>query len=78
VSTLRPFPDTRDLAIVIVIGNKRFPTQWPVVPRVGEVIHGYTLGTLMFSGQVLGVEHHFDNEQPTIEVRLPTNSIRRD
>lgn len=75
MSTLNPFPDTKDLAIIIVIGDKRLPTQWPVVPRVGEWLHGYTLGSLMFSGRVRKVEHHFDAEQPEIHVHLPTGSF---
>lgn len=73
MSTLNPFPHTGDVAIVILIGNTRLPTQWPVVPRVGEVIHGYMLGTRLFSGTVIGIEHHFDPENPTIEVRLPAD-----
>jgi len=74
MSTLNPFPQENLIDVIIVIGGKRLPTQWPVIPRVGEVIHGYTLGTLLFTGQVIGVEHHFDSEQPSIEIRLPSNS----
>lgn len=75
MSTLNPFPDSRDIAIVICIGSLELPTQWPVVPRKGEVIHGYTLGTKLFSGPVIGIEHHFDADAPEIHVRLPSWSL---
>ena len=75
MSTLDPFPDSRDIAMVICIGRIKLTTQWRVVPRIGEIIHGYTLGSKMFSGPVIGIEHHFDADKPEIHVRIPTWSM---
>jgi hypothetical protein len=64
-----------DIAITICIGKSEYETQWPVVPRVGEVVRGYMYGTQLFSGRVIGVEHHFNPDNPTIKVRLNSRSF---
>lgn len=74
MSTVNPFPSS-DIDLVILIGHHRIDTAWPIIPRVGEIVHGYMLGSRMFSGKVLSVEHHFDNEKPEIHVRLHSRSI---
>ena len=75
MTSVNPFPESDDFQIVICIGNHKVPTQWPVVPRIGEVVHGYMLGSRMFSGRVIGIEHHFDVENSEIHVRLPSWSF---
>lgn len=72
---MKRLPTTGDIELHIVIGGKFYLVYWPVIPRVGEYISGYMLGTRLISGRVLSVHHHMHDEDPHIEVRLHSRSI---